>query len=94
MTDQLQQKAAEIVREQLGYQVPASLESMRVDHPYEYHCALAGLTAGIAMAADTFEDEYANHEGPLTGVVNGLKAIRALAKGETQEGRVGHCDDL
>lgn len=85
MTDRLQQKAEQWVRERWGHPETTPLMLKQVFRS-EIESYVAGITAGIAMAADTFEDEYANHEGSLTGVVNGLKAIRALAKGETQHG--------
>jgi hypothetical protein len=51
MTDRLQQKAEEIVKQHSDCGDLVSSEHLRDVWDYEYNCALAGLTAGIAMAA-------------------------------------------
>lgn len=36
----------------------------------------------LKEAEDAFENEYANHDSPLKGVIFGMKAIRALKSGK------------
>lgn len=53
MTDRLQQAAEQIVRKRLDiYSTAISSENLREQYDTQFDCTLAGLTAGIAMAAE------------------------------------------